>query len=311
MTLVAEEQFERRFQGHDPAAGTDTGGTPWAGRQLTSTGFDGDTGTADPALLAALSEAQAALTTAHASLTTAHASLATAHGAAKAPGQVPADDAGHPEAGVDRADPVERLEEAETRMIELVASARLLVPVVALAGETTEVNGLVSDATSDMAAVTLQAPDGQRALPAFTSLAALADWDSTARPVPVTAQRAAQAAVQEGCHEVVLDIGAPSYAVLRGSMVWALAMGRPWVPPRRDAQVKQAVQAALVDEVAVAGFTLATGPAGALQINLELQPGLAAAHVQELAQRLGERIALDGEVRARIDALAFTVSAAR
>lgn len=286
---MSDDQIERRFQGHDPAAGTDTGGTPWAGRQLTSTGFDGDTGTADPELLAALTAAQSALISAQA--------------------QEPAP----PAAGgaVDPTDPLQHLEDTETQMVERVAAARLLVPVVAVAGETTEVNGLVSDATSDMAAVTLRAPDGQRALPAFTSLTALAQWDASARPVPVTAQRAAQAAVQEGCHEIVLDIGAPSYAVLRGSMVWALAMGRPWLPPRLDPQVRQAVQGALTDEVAVTGFTLTTGPGGALQINLVLQPGLETAQVQELAQRLGERIAVDGEVRARIDALAFSVSGAR
>ena len=46
-----------------------------------------------------------------------------------------------------------------------------------------------------MAAMTLLAADGHRALPVFTSIAALAAWDPAARPVPVTAARAAQAAV--------------------------------------------------------------------------------------------------------------------
>lgn len=271
----ASEQIRRRFQGHDPQAGHDTGGTPWAGRHLTSTGFDGDTGGADPELLAVLSERSAPTT---------------------------ADDPAAP------ADP-EASSDLEVRLVELVATARLLVPVVAVAGETVEVDGLVSDATSDMAAVTLVAPDGHRALPAFTSLQSLADWDAAARPVPVSAQRAAQAAVQEGCHEIVLDLGAPHTAVLRGSMVWALAMDREWLPPQRDPQVRTGVEAAVAEEPAVLGVDLAGGPQGALRIDLRLRPGLAPAELQQLAQRVGERIAVDGEVRARIDALAFSVSA--
>lgn len=263
---VGAEQLRRRFAGHEPSQGTDTGGTPWQGRQLTSTGFDGDAGAADPELLEALRATAAA---------------------------DPADPSG-----------------AETQLVERVASARLLVPVVAVAGETTEVNGLESDATSDMAAVTLVSPDGQRALPAFTSLRSLAAWDGTARPVPVTAQRAAQAAIQEGCHTIVLDVGSPITGLLRGSMVWALAMGRPWVPAHRDPQVRRGVEAAAAREPDVVRVSLAGGPGGALRLDLALRPGLSPADLQLLTQRVGERIALDGEVRARIDALAFSVSGA-
>src|SRR5690606_37868155 len=45
-----------RFDGHDPRGGHDTAGVPWAGRTLSGTGFDDDTGEADPALAAALAE---------------------------------------------------------------------------------------------------------------------------------------------------------------------------------------------------------------------------------------------------------------
>ena len=50
-----------------------------------------------------------------------------------------------------------------------------------------------------MALVTLTGPDGRRALPVFSSLESLAQWDSTARPVPVECRRAAVSAVAEGC----------------------------------------------------------------------------------------------------------------
>ena len=85
-----------------------------------------------------------------------------------------------------------------------------------------------------MAVVTLTSPEGQRALPVFSSIAALARWDATARPVPVTSARAAQAAVSERCDVMLLDLGGEHAQVLRPSMVWALAQERPWLPAHED-----------------------------------------------------------------------------
>ena len=44
---------------------------------------------------------------------------------------------------------------------------------------------------------------------------------------------------------------------------------------------------------------------GVLGVVLDLRPGLGAEEVRELVTRLGERLATDGELRARIDGLAF------
>ena len=106
----------------------------------------------------------------------------------------------------------------------------MLVPVVAVLGETgTSAEGRVVEKSTDMAVVTLTAPDGRRALPVFTSTAALAAWDPSARPVPVDGARAAQSAVAEGCHVIVVDLGRrASRRELRPSMVWALAQGASW-----------------------------------------------------------------------------------
>lgn len=252
-----------RFEGHDPRKGHDTAGVPWAGRTLTGTGFDEDTGQGDPVLLAAL-----------------------------------------------------RRPEDEQGLVAAVAAARLVVPVVAVPGEVDESARLAADVSSDMAAVTLSAPDGTRALPAFTSTQALAAWDEQARPVPVTAQRAAQAAVQEGCQVIVLDPAAPgqpqegggstTYA-LRPSMVWALAMAREWIPAHADPQVARAVTAAVAPEPAVLGHGLSGTADGALQVELELAAGLGEEELRALVTRVGQRVAADGEVRARIDALGFVL----
>lgn len=242
----------------------DSAGLPWGGRELSPTGFEGDTGTGDPALEAALDS------------------------------------------------------DSDQTLVAALARARLLVPVVAepvpaepVPAEPVAVGQegehVVEGGTS-MAAVTLVAADGQRALPVFTSVAALASWDPGARPVPVSAQRAAQAAVSEGCDVIVVDLAGPHTRTVRPSMVWALAQHREWLPPEQDPVVAEGVRKAVIAEEEVTSFALSAGSQpGVLAVTLTLVPGLAAQDVQRLATRLGERLATDGELRARIDGLAFTV----
>ena len=255
--------------GHHDGQGrpADSTGQAWEGKSIPSHGFAGDTGAADPDLVAA---------------------LAAAHG-------TPGDD-------------------AETALMERVAQARWLVPVVAVAAEVDESGPQAVDTRSDMAAVTLTSPEGSRALPMFTSLGSLAAWDHGARPVPVRAAAAAQAAISEECHVLLVDVASPHATVLRPSMLWALAQERAWEPSHRDAHVAAAVRAAVETEPQVVGHRLEAGePAGAgvLRVVLSLEPGLAADLVGAVATRIGERIATDGETRARIDALTFALEAAR
>ena len=234
---------------------TDSAQVPWAGRDLSPSGFEADTGAPDPLLQAALAG--------------------------------PADD---------------------LTLMRSVEASRFVVPVVA---EPTEVDTTGEQGVEkqvDMAAVTLVAPDGQRALPVFTSTDALAAWDPTARPVPVTPARAGQAAVSEGCDVIVVDVAGPATRVLRPSMVWALAQQRPWEPPHTDPFVERSVAAALRDEDDVTAHELEEGKPrgeGVLGVVLDLEPGLTPEQVRAVATRVGERLATDGELRARIDGLAF------
>ena len=198
----------------------------------------------------------------------------------------------------------------EPALMAAVSAARLLVPVVAEPVSVEESGGLVAEKQSDMAAVTLVAPDGQRALPVFTSLETLSSWDPQARPVPVTASRAAQAAVSERCDVMVVDVAGPRTVVLRPSMVWALAQQRDWLPAHEDPTVERAVAAAVRPEASVRGHAVGPGQPegqGILAVTLELEPGLSAEQVQAVATRVGERLATDGELRARVDGLAFAI----
>jgi hypothetical protein len=122
-----------------------------------------------------------------------------------------------------------------------VCAARLLVPVVAVLGEAeTDEHGLTHDKTSDMATVLLQGADGRMALLAFTGTESLRAWDPEARPVPVTARTAAQAALQDQAAAIVVDVAGPATFVVEGQDLeglargWALARvgGRSaWVAP--------------------------------------------------------------------------------
>ncbi|WP_134741702.1 SseB family protein [Nocardioides sp. 503] len=107
-----------------------------------------------------------------------------------------------------------------------LAAARLLVPVVAVLGEVeVDEHGLAHDKTSDMAAVLLEGADGRLAMLAFTGTDTLAAWNPEARPVPVSAQTAAQSALQEEAAALVVDLAGPATFVLEGDDLLGVASG--------------------------------------------------------------------------------------
>lgn len=204
--------------------------------------------------------------------------------------------------------------ESDALLVAVAATSRWLVPVVAVLGEAGRSDdGRAVEKSTDMAVVTLTAPDGRRALPVFTSTAALAAWDASARPVPVDGARAAQAAVAEGCHVLVVDLGSEDPSEMRASMVWALAQGVSWTAAHKDSFVLRSVERAVAGEGEVAACRLEEGePAGlgVLRVVLRLQPRLDAETVQALVTRVAEQLATDGEFRARVDELTFALEPA-
>jgi len=101
-------------------------------------------------------------------------------------------------------------ERTEAAVLAALGGARLLVPVVAALGEAeTGPDGLVRDKSADMAAVLMRGRDGRTALLAFTGLESMRRWDPEARPVPVPAHVAAQAALQDGAAALLVDVAGP------------------------------------------------------------------------------------------------------
>lgn len=121
--------------------------------------------------------------------------------------------------------------------------ARVLAAVSAVAGATgTTAAGLTVDKEADIALALLDDGSGRRALPVFTSLATLARWDTTARPVPVDGPRAAAVAVAEGAAELVVDVAGPRTVTLGEREVRALLRGRPTVPAYDDPELGAAIR---------------------------------------------------------------------
>lgn len=203
---------------------------------------------------------------------------------------------------------------SEHALLTALASARLLVPVIAVAAD--EVAGIAADDPagpagrtpgpggekgSEMAVPAIVGRDGRRALPAFTSLGALQAWQPGARPVPVPSAGVWQAAVQES-QSVIIDIAGPVPVAVEGSRLAALAAGAPVPRMHEDADVQAAVAAAAAaqppgirirlgpaDAEADADFTLELAPAGPAAAQ-PVPAGVADAIAEEVAGRLAGRL---------------------
>jgi SseB protein N-terminal domain len=188
-----------------------------------------------------------------------------------------------------------------------LAASRLLVPVVAevAGGEGTGGEGTGGDSASgegtggeraggekgsEMALPTLIGLDGRRAIPAFTSLAAMARWRADARPVPAAALGVWQAAADDSC-AVVIDVGGPVPFAVEGARLAALARGEGPPEPWADPDVREAIAGVLAGRLEVAAFDLRPGGADHdVAIALSLAPGKASGDITGLAGQIGDAV---------------------
>ncbi|MGP4032297.1 SseB family protein [Pseudarthrobacter sp. 1C304] len=216
----------------------------------------------------------------------------------------------------------------EAAVVAALATARVFVPVLAtLAEEGEGAAGLHSDKQADMALVTLKAPDGRTAMPAFTSASALQAWHPEARPVAVYAARAALSAVAEGAELLVLDPGSAVTFVVRRPAVWALAQQQDWTPSYADPELARNLGGAVagfpavrrveihpgsgVATLAADGSRLPGGGAGPeLRVVLYLEDGLDAAGVQSVVSGLNSAWAQNEVFAERVDSIEVTLQRA-
>jgi hypothetical protein len=116
---------------------------------------------------------------------------------------------------------------------------------------------------------TLIGRDGRPAVLAFTSIDTLARWRANARPVPAEADRVCRAAVADGC-AVVIDVAGPVPLAVEGARLEALAAGQPVPPAHEDPDLRADIEAAVVGEPVIGGFTLAPSREADLTVRLRL-----------------------------------------
>jgi hypothetical protein len=159
-----------------------------------------------------------------------------------------------------------------------LAGSRLLVPVMA---------AVAAGKASEMALPALVGADGRRAVPAFTSLDALARWRPRARPVPTDARLVWRAAVAESC-AVVIDIAGPVPLAVEGARLMALARGEVPPLPHQDPDILAEVTTAVGEHARDARISLGPGDdEGDLAIALTLAVGCDSATASELAGLVG------------------------
>jgi hypothetical protein len=176
----------------------------------------------------------------------------------------------------------------EQEVLAALTAARVLVPVVAVATDTEDVGGARVEKSTDMAVVTLVGADGRRALPVFSSVAALASWRPDARPVPVTGARAALAAAAEGADVLVVDVAGPVSYVLDGRRALEpLARGQLAVPAYDDEALRgEVMQAAAVPGVSSVSLVRARDVDALVQLVLEPDADVGAV-LAAIGERLG------------------------
>lgn len=256
----------------------DFAGQPFEGRSFQPNSFQGDSGAADPGLEAALG-----------SLTEARAG----------------------------SDPAE-IDGAFTGVVHALQSARLLVPLIAEAGEfgLTE-EGRVVEKSQELSIVHVEGPDGRAVAPLFSSVQAMSAWNTEARPVPVDSARAALATAAEGLALMVLDPGSAHSLTLRRSALRAIATGEPYVSPLLDGEVRAALEAGVEPHrQAVVSFEVHSGdPAHTLSgpevvVSLGLVPGLTAEELSSLLGSVSASWSENAVLQARVDGLGITVISA-
>lgn len=217
----------------------------------------------------------------------------------------------------------------EAAVVDALRQVRIFAPVVAQLSqaEITEA-GLVSDKESDMALVSIQAPDGRKALPVFTSVDALTSWHDLARPVAADMRKTALSAVEDENQLIVVNPGQPLTFVLRRPAFWAIAKGEKWVPSYRNPAVAKALEdiaapiPALVAVEAAAGQgvysrmadgrVLAGGGHGPeLKITLKLLPGLTQEELNKTVQTFQQGLSLNPVIAELVDSVQLALAVAQ
>lgn len=201
------------------------------------------------------------------------------------------------------------------RVVERLAKTRVLVPVLAsLDKEDFTEDGHKFDKEASAGIVALEAPDGRKALPVFTSVAAMARWRKDARPVPVDAVRAALSAVSEDWALLVVDPASPHSVLIPRPAVWAIAQQLPWEPAISDGVAAQEItdelQGLLLGIPDIARVSAAPGKTAEVAVVLGINPGLTRTQLDSVLAEVNSALASSSLISGRVDSLELRIGRA-
>lgn len=202
---------------------------------------------------------------------------------------------------------------AFTDLVAAFAANRFLIPLVAHAGDDFDADyPVMEDKVQELSVVTVSGPNGEKVIPAFTSVAAMSAWNRDARPIPIEAQRVALAAASEQTDRLVVNPGTDSI-VLRRPAVWSVAQGNTYIAPWESVDFVAETRNLLdgisnLIEVGVApGDPAATGEGPDVALFLGLPEGLTPDEVRGVVTEVHARVSQTEAFITRVDALTLTL----
>ncbi|SDC73596.1 SseB protein N-terminal domain-containing protein [Sanguibacter gelidistatuariae] len=202
-----------------------------------------------------------------------------------------------------------------TDVVVRLAKVRVLIPILAELDVAEQGDhGFQVDKQASAGVVALEAPDGRKALPVFSSVASMSAWRHDARPVPADAVRAALSAVAEDWALLVLDPGGPVSVLVPRPAVWAIAQGKTWLPAVEGDVVAPEIAQAIVDAVSpvgsVARVSAAPGRTAEVAVRLGIDSGLTRARLTEVLAEVNAALGASKLVSERVDSLELRIGRA-
>ncbi|MGO1591970.1 MAG: SseB family protein [Ancrocorticia sp.] len=165
--------------------------------------------------------------------------------------------------------------------------------------------GTQEAAQEEAGALTVDAPGGLKAMPAFTSMAALSAFDAQARPMPVEGQAAAaQALLNTGIIALdPTDVHGTGATFVGRTATVSLAMDEPWFAPWLDPSLSEKLNAAVAHLPEVLGIKVLAGARGLVRLTLRMSDYATQDHAMAAAHNLIEVARHDQYVASRLDLL--------
>lgn len=186
-------------------------------------------------------------------------------------------------------------------IVRALARARVFIALLAALDSTAVESAHAGIETASEMSLAWLVHGSDKALPIFTSVAALNVWNVVARPLGVEAQRAAVVALTDA-EIAVLDPGSKNPLEIGASALRSLALGYEYVPISLDPEVRRAIEEALagsLDHGQQLDFSVAGDFPADLVITL-LDPTPAPDHAQ--LSTLAHHLAEDYRIRLRLEA---------